>query len=141
MTMSKQHPDQPRRPTGQDGFTLIELLVVMAILGLLVAIATPRVLKHLDTAKVSTAEMQIGDLSTALDTFKLDVGRYPTTQEGLAALIVVPAGLTKWNGPYLKGKEIPADPWGHAYIYRSPGEQGDYDLSTQGPDNQGKSGG
>jgi general secretion pathway protein G len=119
------------------GFTLIELLVVLAILGLLAAIATPQVLKYLASAKISAAQTQVASLSSALDLYKLDVGRYPTTQEGLDALVAAPAGAVAWNGPYIKKRESLTDPWGHAYIYRSPGEHGEFDISSDGPDTGG----
>lgn len=122
---------------GEGGFTLIELLVVLAILGFLAVIATPQVLKYLNHAKVSAAHTQVESLSSALDLFKLDVGRYPTTQEGLAALVTQPAGLDGWNGPYVKKKASLIDPWGHPYGYRVPGEHGEFDLFSNGPDGEG----
>lgn len=126
-----------RDQAGRDderGFTLIELLVVLAILGFLAAIATPQVLKYLASAKMSTAHTQVESLSSALDLYKLDAGRYPTTQEGLDALVTAPAGTETWNGPYVKKKASLVDPWGHLYGYRSPGEHGEYDLYSDGPD-------
>ncbi|MGH7036281.1 MAG: type II secretion system major pseudopilin GspG [Stellaceae bacterium] len=116
------------------GFTLIELLVVLAILGMIVAFVTPQVLKYLGRAKTDAAHIQIENLAGALDLFRLDVGRYPTQQEGLAALVEHPAGLNSWNGPYLKQKSIPADPWGRPYIFKIPGDHGDYDLYSLGAD-------
>ena len=115
------------------GFTLVELLVVMVILGLLAALVVPSYLGRERKARAQAAKTQIELLGTALDTFRLDVGRYPTTQEGLAALRASPGGLPRWDGPYLK-KEVPLDPWGRAYSYESPGQHGDYDLSTNGAD-------
>jgi general secretion pathway protein G len=118
-----------RKEHSEAGFTLIELLVVLAILGLLIAIATPQVIKYLGRAKVSTAQIQIHEMSTALDTFLVDVGRYPTQQEGLQALVQNPGALASWHGPYLKS--LPLDPWGQSYQYRIPGTNGnDYDLYT-----------
>jgi general secretion pathway protein G len=114
---------------------LIELLVVLLILGLLGGLVGPRVLKYLGGAKSDTAALQIQELGVGLDLFHLEVGRYPTTEEGLVALSDEPAGADNWNGPYLKKKDIPADPWGHPYRYRSPGEHGDYDLYSLGRDN------
>ncbi len=125
---------RPGKRLGQAGFTLLELLVVLAILGFLATIAAPPVFRYLSGAKVSTAQVQIKNLSSSLDLFRLDVGRYPTTQEGLAALIDAPAGVDKWNGPYLKVDGPLLDPWGHPYNYRFPGTKGEYDLTTSGPD-------
>jgi general secretion pathway protein G len=119
---------------GSRGFTLIELLVVLVILGLLAGLVGPRVLKHLGTAKTDTAMLQIEELGAGLDLFHLEVGRYPTTEEGLAALSDAPPGINGWNGPYLRKKSIPLDPWGHEYLYRAPGENGDYDLYSLGRD-------
>lgn len=126
---------QPRSRRPCSGFTLIELLVVLLILGLLGGLVGPRVLKYLGGAKSDTAALQIQELGVGLDLFHLEVGRYPTTEEGLVALSDEPAGADNWNGPYLKKKDIPADPWGHPYRYRSPGEHGDYDLYSLGRDN------
>jgi len=121
----------------QAGFSLVELLVVLVILGLLAALATPQVLKYLARAKVDTARIEMKNMATALDFFLLDVGRYPTQQEGLQALVANPAGLAPWRGPYLKTNTAgpPLDPWGHPYQYRFPGQSGDYDLFTVTPDN------
>src|SRR5882724_7117160 len=124
------HSDKMRN---KEGFTLIELLVVMVIIGLLAALVGPRFIRQEEKAKIKAAKAQIELLGTALDTFRLDVGRYPTTQEGLQALRTSPGGLPRWDGPYLK-KEVPLDPWGRSYTYESPGQHGDYDLSTNGAD-------
>ncbi|HXG19108.1 MAG TPA: type II secretion system major pseudopilin GspG [Methylomirabilota bacterium] len=115
------------------GFTLIELLVVMVILGLLAALVVPNYMKQEAGSKVKAARSQIELFGTALDTFRLDVGRYPTTQEGLDALRQRPPGVDRWDGPYLK-KEVPRDPWGNPYVYRSPGEQEPYELFSYGED-------
>jgi general secretion pathway protein G len=115
------------------GFTLIELLVVMVIIGLLAALVGPRFIRQEEKAKVKAAKAQIELLSTALDTFRLDVGRYPTSQEGLEALRSQPGGVERWDGPYLK-KEVPLDPWGKAYVYKSPGDHGPFDIISYGAD-------
>jgi general secretion pathway protein G len=129
------------RPTwriaGQRGFTLIELLVVLAILGLMVAIVTPQVLSYLGRAKSETAQIEVRNLATALDLFMVDVGRYPTQQEGLVALVSNPGHLPSWHGPYLKANAVPLDPWGRPYQYKIPGQNGDYDIYTLGPDGAG----
>lgn len=123
-------------PSGRAaGFTLIELLVVLMILGLLAGLVGPRVLKYMGGAKSDTARLQIEEFGAGLDLYHLEVGRYPTTEEGLEALSRAPAGVDNWNGPYLKKKTIPMDPWGRPYHYRSPGENGDYDLYSLGRDN------
>jgi general secretion pathway protein G len=116
-----------------DGFTLIELLVVMVIIGLLAALVGPRFIRQEEKAKIKAAKAQIELLGTALDTFRLDVGRYPSTQEGLEALRTKPGGLERWDGPYLK-KDLPLDPWGKAYAYKSPGEHGAFDIVSYGAD-------
>lgn len=125
--------NKPRRNREQ-GYTLVELLVVLAIMGLLATIVTTQVLRYFSSAKVSTAHAQVESLSSALDLYKLDVGTYPTTQEGLAALKVKPPSAENWNGPYVKNTITLKDPWGHPYIYVSPGKHGEYDLSSNGPD-------
>lgn len=116
------------------GFTLIELLVVLLILGLLAGLVGPQVLRYVGGAKSDTAQLQIEELGGALDLYRLEVGRYPKTQEGLQALVEPPAGVSGWNGPYLKKKRVPTDPWGNEYHYRSPGEQAAYDLYSLGAD-------
>lgn len=118
------------------GFSLVELLVVLAILGLIIGVVGPSVMKHLGTAKTDTARIQIEDFGATLDLFYLENGRYPTDQEGLSALVSKPPSLDSWNGPYLKKKVIPRDPWGNEYHYKSPGDNGDYDLYSFGADNQ-----
>ena len=116
------------------GFTLVELLVVLVILGLLAGLVGPRVLTYLGGAKSDTAQLQIEEFGAGLDLYHLEVGRYPSSEEGLAALTTAPAGIDNWGGPYLKKKNIPTDPWGNVYHYRSPGENGDYDLYSLGRD-------
>ncbi|MBX6424263.1 type II secretion system major pseudopilin GspG [Thermosulfurimonas sp. F29] len=121
------------------GFTLLELLVVLIILGLLAALVGPRVVGRLGKAKGEIARSQIALLEAALDQFRLDVGRYPTTEEGLRVLIEPPEdeeARSRWQGPYLKKRKIPVDPWGRPYHYRSPGEHGEYDLWSYGADGQ-----
>lgn len=116
----------------EHGYTLMELLVVLAILGLLAAVATPYVTRYLDEAKVRTAKMEVANISSSLDLFRYDVGRYPTTQEGLNALLKAPPGVENWNGPYIKKTNGLNDPWGHPYVYRNPGEHGEFDISSNG---------
>ena len=124
---------QSKIQNSPQGFTLIELLVVMVIIGLLAALVAPQFVRQEEKAKSKAARAQIELLGTALDTFRLDVGRYPSTQEGLEALRRQSGGITKWDGPYLK-KEVPLDPWEKPYIYKSPGEHGPYDLFSYGSD-------
>ncbi|WP_428033769.1 type II secretion system major pseudopilin GspG [Amphritea sp.] len=119
----------------QRGFTLLEILVVLVILGLLAGLVGPRVLKHLDSSKTKTAMLQIQELGAALDLYRLEVGSYPNTEQGLDALINAPEGVSSWNGPYLKKKVVRMDPWGHEYRYKFPGENGEYDLFSLGADN------
>lgn len=124
-----------RRSLAAAGFTLIELLVVLVILGLLAGIIAPNLIGKVKTADVKTTKQQIEQLGTALDMFRLEVGRYPTTAEGLQALIEQPADADGWNGPYLKKNVIPKDAWGHEFHYQSPGDHGAYDLYSYGADN------
>lgn len=123
-----------RAPRGDAGFTLLELLVVLAILGLLAALVGPQVLKYLGTSRTQTAKVQIQNISASLDHFELDVGRYPTADEGLQALVERPPNLASWNGPYLKSRAGITDPWGQPYLYRSPGKHGDVDVYSLGSD-------
>ena len=120
----------------QRGFTLIELLVVLVILGLLASVAGPKVISYLGGAKSDTAKLQIEQFGSSLDLYKLETGRYPTSQEGMLALVQQPPGVTGWNGPYLKKKTLPKDPWGNDYHYASPGLHGSYDISSLGADNK-----
>jgi general secretion pathway protein G len=116
------------------GFTFIEMMVVVSIIGLLIVLVGPRFIRGQEKAEVRAAAAQIANFGTALDTFRLDVGRYPNTQEGLAALIQRPSSADRWDGPYLK-TNVPNDPWGRPYFYRSPGEGGrPYDLYSLGSD-------
>ncbi len=118
-----------------NGFTLLELLVVLVIIGLLVGYVAPRYFSQVGKAEVKVTRAQIKALEDALDQYRLDVGKYPTTTPGLTALNEQPAGETRWQGPYLK-KNLPNDPWGQAYQYRAPGEHGEYDLWSFGRDGQ-----
>lgn len=120
------------------GFTLLEILVVIAILGLLIGLVAPAALRQLGGARNSVAKQSIERIASILDLYKLDVGAYPSTDQGLAALNAKPTGASNWNGPYLKGEQSPADPWSHPYIYRSPSSRGghDYDLCSRGANAQ-----
>lgn len=122
-------------PTCSRGFTLLELLVVMVIIGLLAGYVGPRFFSQIGKSEVNTARAQIDAFDKALDQYRLDVGRYPASEQGLQALIEAPAGEPRWNGPYLK-KAVPTDPWGQAYQYRQPGEHGEYDILSLGADGQ-----
>ena len=119
----------------QHGFTLLELLVVMVIIGLLTGIVGPKLFKNIGKSEVKAAKAQIDSLGKALDQYRLDTGHYPTTEQGLNSLVTKPANETKWEGPYLT-KAVPADPWGRPYLYKNPGEHGDYDLFSYGKDGQ-----
>jgi general secretion pathway protein G len=118
------------------GFTLVELLVVMVILVLLASLVAPRVIGYLGSSRTKTAKIQIESFSTSLELFKLDTGRYPDEREGLAALVVRPANVQNWNGPYLKKDRVPPDPWGRPYHYRYPGQRGAFDIYTLGADDR-----
>lgn len=127
---------QVSRPALAAGFTLLELLVVVVIIGLLASFVAPRYFGQVGKSEVTTAKAQIDALGTALDQYRLDTGRFPSTELGLNALVQKPADETKWNGPYLR-KSVPLDPWGKSYVYRVPGEKGvDYDLVSLGKDGQ-----
>lgn len=121
---------------GQNGFTLLELLVVLGIIALLAGIVGPQVMKHTGESKIKAAKVQIEDLSAALDMYKLDNGNYPTTDQGLKALIEVPEGSKRWNGPYLSKNKMPLDPWQQDYHYAAPGTHGKFDLYTFGSDSK-----
>lgn len=123
-----------RRRNRQGGFTLIEIMVVMVIIGLLMALVGPNLIGRSEKAKVQAAAMQIERLGTVLDTYRLDTGRYPSSQEGLGALVQKPSSAERWDGPYLT-KGVPKDPWNRPYVYRSPGDQGrPYELYSLGAD-------
>lgn len=124
-----------RRRRAQAGFTLVEILVVITIIGLIMALVGPRVLGYLGDSKAKAAKIQIESFSSALDLYYLDLGRYPTSNEGLVAL--TRAGNTAgWNGPYVRGGAIPADPWGRPYVYRSPADRAPYEIISLGSDGQ-----
>jgi len=116
------------------GFTLIELLVVLVILGLLAGLVGPNVMKYVGSSKIDVTRAQLEDLAAGLDLFKLDVGRYPDNREGLLVLVKASDDLTGWNGPYLRKKRLPLDPWNNDYVYRSPGLEYDFDLFSYGAD-------
>jgi general secretion pathway protein G len=125
-----------RQDLGQQGFTLVEMLVVITIIGLIMGLIGPRVLNYLSESKVKAAKIQLQSFSSALDLFYLDAGRFPSTAEGLTALVHSTPGVAAWNGPYLKGGNVPHDPWNNPYLYRSPGERGPYDIMSYGSDGQ-----
>src|SRR5246127_200335 len=124
-----------RRPHREGGFTLVEILVVITIIGMIMALVGPRVLNYLSESKAKAARIQIESFSSALDLYYLDLGRYPTSAEGLAAL-TRPTNTPGWNGPYLRGGVVPNDPWGHGYVYRSPAERAPYEIISLGSDGQ-----
>jgi general secretion pathway protein G len=121
---------------GERGFTLVEMLVVITIIGLIMGLIGPRVLNYLSESKVKAAKIQLQSFGSALDLFYLDAGRFPSTAEGLTALVKQTPGVSAWNGPYLRGGNVPNDPWNHGYLYRSPGEHGPYDIISYGSDGQ-----
>ncbi len=128
-------PDRSRRERGDAGFTILEILVVITIIGMLIGVVAPAALRQLGGARVSVAKQSIERLSTVLDLYNLDMGSYPTSEQGLTALVEKPAAATNWNGPYVKGDKIPLDPWSRPYVYRRPSERPghEYDLCSTGP--------
>jgi general secretion pathway protein G len=131
-------PEQDARGSndGEQGFTLVEMLVVITIIGLIMGLIGPRVLNYLSESKVKAAKIQLQSFAGALDLFYLDAGRFPSTAEGLTALVKQTPGVSAWNGPYLRGGNVPNDPWNHGYLYRSPGEHAPYDIMSYGSDGQ-----
>lgn len=136
----RHQPQCPRHPHDA-GFTLVELLVVLAILVLLATFVGPRVIGYLGSSRTQAAKVQIESISTSLELFRIDAGRLPTAEEGLKALVSRPAAVQTWNGPYLKKSGVPLDPWGRPYIYRVPGQHGEFDILTLGADNAPGGGG
>ena len=135
-TMLTWKRSRPLGDTPSEGFTLVEMLVVISIIALIMGLVGPRVLHFLGESKVKAAKIQIESLTSALDLYALDTGRYPSSSEGLNALLTRPGNETSWGGPYLKGNVVPNDPWGKPYIYRSPGQHGTYDIVSYGADGQ-----
>ena len=129
------HAVRRQRRAGSAGFTLVEVLVVLGILTLLALIVVPQVVGYLGKAKTDTARLEIDSISSALDLYRLDVGSYPSQQDGLAALFQAPSGVATWRGPYIRKPDAINDPWQRPYIYRMPGEHGEFDLLTLGADN------
>jgi len=126
---------QTRAAIRQGGFTLLELLVVMVIIGLLAGYVGPKYFSQIGKSEVKATRAQIDGLEKALDQYRLDVGHYPSNEQGLSALVTRPTNEPRWDGPYLK-KSVPPDPWGNPYVYRMPGEHGDLDLLSYGKDGQ-----
>jgi general secretion pathway protein G len=137
--MALKRPHAMAGGLAQAGYSLLELLVVLAILALVIAIAAPRVIGYLSTSKVKVAEIQIQNIVTALDMYRMDNAAYPSEQQGLKALVERPEGAQAWNGPYLTRADGLVDPWGRPYLYRTPGLHGEVDVSSLGAD--GKDGG
>lgn len=124
-----------KRSIKTHGFTLIELLVVLVILGLLSGLVGPKVMKHFGESKIKTAKLQVEELASALDMYKLDTDSYPSSSQGLRALVEEPSNVAGWNGPYLRKNFVPKDPWKREYQYKYPGEHGEFDIYSYGADN------
>jgi general secretion pathway protein G len=144
--MANSYPSSPARSAceadvrrGEAGFTLVEMLVVITIIGLVMALVGPRVLGYLGESKVKAAKIQIESFSAALDLYYLDNGAYPAANEGLTALVQRPSSAAAWNGPYLKTGLVPADPWGHPYVYKVPGDHQPYEIDSYGAGGVGDS--
>jgi general secretion pathway protein G len=126
----------PAELAGQAGFTLVELLVVLVILVLLASVIGPRVIGYLGSSRTKTASVQIANLATSLELYHLDMGRYPSSSEGLQSLVIAPHGTAGWNGPYVSKSTVPADPWGRPYRYAYPGKKNTFDIFTYGRDDK-----
>ena len=134
-SLATAHVNLERRTGSQEaGFTLIEVLIVLAIIGMVASLVGPRVLGYLSDSKIKAAHIQMDAIGNALDLYYLDAGRYPTSTEGLAALVKKPPSATVWNGPYLRTGDVPLDPWGNPYQYHIPGKASPFDLISFGPD-------
>jgi len=134
--------EKRKRRVARSGFTLIELLLVLVILSVLAAVVVPKFTRRSQQARITAARTEIAHLELSLDVFEIDTGRYPTSDEGLTALLEEPGGVNGWNGPYIDGTTVPTDPWGGEYVYRYPGQHNTegYDLHSYGPDGQDGSG-
>jgi general secretion pathway protein G len=134
-SQSKTRQD-PSHKSRERGFTLVEILVVITIIALIMSLVGPRVLNYLTESKVKAAKIQMQSFSSALDLLYLDTGRYPSSAEGLTALVKPTSAMAGWNGPYLKGGSVPNDPWGKPYVYRSPAERSKFEIMSYGADGQ-----
>lgn len=135
MTPAGRRSPDFQRHGGEAGYSLVELLVALSIIVLIAGVAVPQVMRYQDRAKSDTTRVEIDNIGTTLEMYRLDVGRYPSAEEGLAALVARPGETPGWAGPYLKRRDMLLDPWGREYRYRSPGEHGEYDLFSLGGDN------